>query len=176
MYKFSPYIGLPVIAMGLVVVISNLLVTYPINDWITWGAFSYPLCFLVNDVTNRHYGASQARFAVYAGFLVGVLLSFIAGDARIAIASGTAFLLAHLLDIAIFDRLRKKAWWQAPLFSTLIASLLDSILFFSIAFIGTGLPWLSWGMGDFAVKILMGFCLLPLFKLFTRKHFVRENI
>ncbi len=167
MQKFSPYIGIPVIMMGLVVVLSNVLVTHPINDWLTWGAFTYPLCFLVNDVTNRHYGRQQARTVVYAGFMVGLLLSFIAGDARIAIASGTAFLLAQLLDVHIFYKLRQKSWWQAPLFSTVIASFLDSLLFFAIAFAGTGLPWVKLAVGDFGIKIFMGFCLLPVFRLFT---------
>ncbi len=175
-YKFSPYIGLPIIAMGLVVVLSNYLVTLPINDWLTWGAFSYPLCFLINDITNRHYGLKQARTAIYAGFMVGIFLSFLAGDARIAIASATAFLLAQLLDATLFDRLRKKPWWQAPLISTLFASLLDSLLFFSIAFAGTGLPWISWGFGDFAVKIFMGLCLLPLFRLFTFRQTSFANL
>ena len=175
MQKFSPYIGIPVMVMGLVVMVSNLLVTLPINDWLTWGAFSYPFCFLVNDLTNRYYGAKQARLVVYSGFMVGIFLSFLAGDARIAIASAAAFLTAQLLDIAIFNRLRNKIWWQAPLFSTLIASLLDSLLFFSLAFAFTGLPWVSWALGDFAVKIAMGLCLLPLFKLLAGKQYVLKN-
>ncbi len=168
-YNFSPYIGLPVMAMGFVVVLSNNLVQYPINDWLTWGAFSYPLCFLVNDITNRRYGLSQAKNAIYAGFIVGVFLSIFASDLRIAVASGVAFLLAQMLDATLFNRLRRMVWWKAPLFSSLMASLLDSILFFGIAFMGTGLPWISWGVGDFAVKVFMGFMLLFVFRLLSRK-------
>ena len=174
-YQFSPYVGLPVMAMGLVVLLSNYLVRFPINDWLTWAAFAYPFCFLINDLTNRRFGVSEARKAVYAGFMVGVFLSVLAAyfaddknlAIRIAIASGLAFLIAQLLDASLFDRLRRRTWWQAPLFSTVIASFVDSLLFFSLAFAATGLPWLTWGLGDFAVKIVMGLCLLPIFAAFT---------
>ena len=154
----------PVAAMALVIVLSNELVQHPINDWLTWGAFSYPIAFLVTDTTNRLLGAGSARSVVYVGFAVGVLLSLLV-DVRIAIASGTAFLIAQLLDVWVFDRLRQQSWWKAPLVSSLLGSVVDTALFFSIAFAATGLPWVTWALGDFGAKLFMAATLLPVFRL-----------
>ena len=155
-----------IIGMALVVVISNIAVSYPINDWLTWGALTYPIAFLVTDMTNRLFGVSRARTVVYAGFLIGVILSLWAADMRIALASGSAFLIAQLLDITIFDKLRQKTWWKAPLISTIISSAVDTLLFFSIAFIATGLPWVTWAIGDYGAKLAMAAILLMPFRFF----------
>ena len=154
------------IGMALVVVISNIAVSYPINDWLTWGALTYPIAFLVTDMTNRLFGVSRARTVVYAGFLIGVILSLWAADMRIALASGSAFLIAQLLDITIFDKLRQKTWWKAPLISTIISSAVDTLLFFSIAFVATGLPWVTWAIGDYGAKLAMAAILLMPFRFF----------
>ena len=151
-----------VAAMGLVVLLSNVAVGYPINDWLTWGAFTYPLTFLVNDLTNRLYGAKRARAVVYVGFVVGVALSLQFAEPRIAVASGLAFLAAQLLDVGVFDRLRRATWWKAPLVSTLLGSALDTALFFSLAFAGTPVPWVTLAIGDYAAKLAMAaLCLAP---------------
>lgn len=162
------------IAMGLVIWLSNYLVQFPLpgvyfgitlGDWFTYGAFSYPFCFLVSDLVNRTAGVKLARWVAVAGFVIGVPLSWWFADARIALASGSAFLIGQMVDITIFARLRQLSWWKAPLVSSSVASVLDSGLFFSLAFAGTGLPWLSMGLGDLSVKFLMDFALLPLFRL-----------
>lgn len=155
-----------VIVMALVVVTSNIAVSYPINDWLTWGALTYPIAFLVTDITNRLFGTSRARTVVYAGFFIGVILSLWMADMRIAIASGAAFLIAQLLDILIFDKLRRTTWWKAPLISTIISSATDTILFFSIAFMATGLPWVTWAIGDYGAKLAMAAILLVPFRIF----------
>ena len=155
----------PVAAMAAVLLLSNVLVQYPINDWLTWGAFTYPLAFLVTDICNRSFGTLQARKVVYCGFGLGVVISWYFADERIALASGSAFLLAQLLDVAIFARLRHASWWRAPLLSSAAASVLDTYLFFAIAFIGTGLPWPSWAAGDLAIKLLVAVALLPAYRL-----------
>jgi uncharacterized PurR-regulated membrane protein YhhQ (DUF165 family) len=155
-----------ILAMGLVVLVSNIAVGYPINEWLTWGALTYPIAFLVTDLTNRLFGASPARKVVYAGFATGVTLSLIFADPRIAIASGTAFLVAQLLDIAIFDRMRRQTWWKAPLVSSVISSTVDTALFFSIAFYATGLPWVTWAIGDYGAKLAMAAALLVPFRIF----------
>lgn len=152
-------------AMAVLIVASNILVEIPINDWLTWGALTYPICFLVTDVTNRRLGASVARQVVYAGFAVGVVMSLVFADTRIAIASGSAFLIAQLLDVAIFDRLRRQTWWQAPLASSMIGSAVDTALFFSLAFAFTGLPWVTWAIGDFGVKVAVALAMLLPFRL-----------
>ena len=156
-----------IIGMALVVVISNIAVSYPINDWLTWGALTYPIAFLVTDMTNRLFGVSRARTVVYAGFLIGVILSLWVADMRIALASGSAFLIAQLLDITIFDKLRQKTWWKAPLISTVISSAVDTLLFFSIAFMATGLPWITWAIGDYGAKLAMAAILLMPFRFFV---------
>ncbi len=158
-------ISLGILAMVALVTVSNIAVQYPINDWLTWGALTYPIAFLVTDLTNRSLGAGAARKVVYVGFAFAVMLSIWLATPRIALASGTAFLTAQLLDIAIFDRLRQSAWWQAPLVSSTLASVLDTALFFSLAFAATGLPWITWAIGDFAVKIAVALVLLIPFRL-----------
>lgn len=145
--------ALPVLAMVLVVASSNVLVQFPINDWLTWGALTYPVSFLVTDLTTRFQGPGRARRVVLVGFILAVLLSIWLATPRIALASGTAFLAAQLLDIAVFQRLRGGSWWRAPLLSSTIGSTVDTALFFSLAFAGTGLPWITLALGDLAVKL-----------------------
>ena len=144
-----------VLAMAVVVTGSNILVELPLNDWFTWGAISYPVAFLVTDLTNRTLGARLARKVVFVGFIAAVVMSILFANPRIAIASGTAFLIAQMLDVAIFDRLRRQSWWKAPIASSFIASFVDTVIFFTLAFAGTGLPWHTWALGDFAAKIIM---------------------
>ncbi len=158
----------PVAAMIVVVVASNLLVQYPINDWLTWGALTYPISFLVTDLTNRRFGPARTRRVVYVGFALAVVLSVVVAGPRIAAASGGAFLCAQLLDVAVFDRLRRMVWWRAPLVSSFLASAVDTALFFSLAFAGTGLPWVTWGVGDFGVKVAMALGMLIPFRALMR--------
>ena len=139
--------------MALVVVASNILVQYPFDhfgmkDVLTWGAFTYPIAFLVNDLTNRRYGKSAARRVVFAGFLVAVVLSIWLATPRIAIASGTAFLTGQLLDIQVFDRLRRQSWWKAPFMATIFGSVLDTVIFFSLAFAPASPSSTRFGMED----------------------------
>jgi uncharacterized PurR-regulated membrane protein YhhQ (DUF165 family) len=149
------------------VVASNILVQYPftpfgLGDLLTWGAFTYPFAFLVTDLTNRWFGPVKTRRVVYVGFAIAVLLSVWLSEPRIALASGTAFLCAQLLDVTLFNRLRAGSWWRAPLVSSSIGSALDTAIFFSIAFAGSGLPWTTWALGDFSVKLLVAIAsLLP---------------
>ena len=168
-----------VFAMALVVTASNILVQYPINDLLTWGAFTYPIAFLITDLTNRALGPARARKVVYVGFALAVLLSLYFADPRIAIASGSAFLIAQLLDISVFDRLRRQAWWLAPVASSTLASALDTLTFFWLAFADTGLPftilgigfgatgvpWQSLALGDYLVKIGVALVMLIPFRL-----------
>ena len=181
--------------MAAVVVLSNVLVQHPVHlrlggldlaDILTWGAFTYPLAFLVTDITNRLLGPGSARRVVYAGFACAVVLSYWLATPRIAIASGSAFLVGQLLDIGIFNVLRNRAWWKAPAFSSLGGSAADTLLFFALAFapaffiLGANDPfaiesaqllgvfyseaprWVSWALGDFSVKVLMAvFALIP---------------
>ncbi|MCF8467368.1 MAG: queuosine precursor transporter [Sneathiella sp.] len=144
-----------VAAMAIVVTGSNVLVEFPLNDWFTWGAISYPVAFLVTDITNRTLGVRLARQVVFVGFIAAVVMSILFANPRIAIASGTAFLIAQMLDVAIFDKLRRQSWWKAPVTSSFIASFVDTVIFFVFAFVGTGLPWHTWALGDFAAKIIM---------------------
>lgn len=153
-------------AMGLVVLVSNVAVNHPIGDWLTWGAFTYPLAFLVTDLTNRILGTGPARRVVYVGFAIGVALSIAFADLRIALASGSAFLLAQLLDIWIFDQLRRQSWWKAPIVSSLIASALDTAVFFSAAFAFTEVPWVTLAIGDYGAKLAMAALLLVPFRAF----------
>jgi uncharacterized PurR-regulated membrane protein YhhQ (DUF165 family) len=156
-----------VLAMVLTVVASNILVQYPftpfgLGDLLTWGAFTYPVAFLVTDLTNRWFGPQKTRRVVYVGFAIAVVLSIWLSEPRIALASGTAFLTAQLLDITLFNRLRAGSWWRAPLVSSSIGSAIDTAIFFSIAFAGSGLPWTTWALGDFSVKMTVAIAsLLP---------------
>jgi hypothetical protein len=153
-----------VAAMVVVVTGSNVLVQFVINDWLTWAAFTYPLSFLVTDLTNRRLGPGIARRVVYAGFGAAAVLSAFLATPRIAVASATAFLVAQLLDIIVFHRLRDRVWWTPPLVSSLLGSAVDTLLFFSMAFAGTGVPWVTLALGDFAIKVLMAFVLLIPFR------------
>ena len=159
-------VGIGIVAMIGIVTASNVLVQYPLNDWLTWGAFSYPVSFLVTDVTNRALGARRTLLVVYAGFVAAVALSMLLATPRIALASGSAFLVSQLLDVLIFDRLRQSAWWRAPFISSVIASALDTAMFFALAFAGTEVPWVTLGLGDYAVKLgLAVLMLLPYWSL-----------
>tara|TARA_B100000029_G_scaffold477202_1_gene522051 strand:+ start:1763 stop:2314 length:552 start_codon:yes stop_codon:yes gene_type:complete len=163
--------------MGVVVLSSNFLVQFPVNyyglnELLTYGAFSYPIAFLITDLANRTYGKIIARKIVYLGFFIGIIFTLFFStnfddliSIRIAIASGSAFIVAQLLDIQIFDRLRKNSWYVAPLVSSSIGSLVDTFLFFSIAFAGTGVPWLTLSLGDLAVKLFVSLVMLLPFKL-----------
>ena len=163
--------------MGVVVLSSNYLVQFPIKYYgleeiLTYGAFSYPIAFLITDLANRSYGKLVARKIVYVGFVIGISFTLIFStnfadliSVRIAIGSGTAFLVAQLLDVQIFDQLRKKKWFIAPLTSSLIGSTIDTFLFFSISFYATGIPWVTLSLGDLAVKILVALVMLIPFRL-----------
>ena len=163
--------------MGVVVLSSNYLVQFPIKYYgleeiLTYGAFSYPIAFLITDLANRSYGKLVARKIVYFGFSIGISFTLIFstnfGDlisVRIAIGSGTAFLVAQLLDVQIFDKLRKREWFIAPLTSSLIGSTIDTFLFFSISFYATGIPWVTLSLGDLAVKILVALVMLIPFRI-----------
>lgn len=150
---------LPIAAMGLVVLASNILVQYPVTqfglqDYLTFGTFSYPFAFLVTDLTNRRFGAERTRLMVYVGFFIAVALSMAFAGPRIALASGGAFLLSQLLDVTIFDRLRQAQWWKAPFLSSLVSSALDTAVFFTFAFAGTDLPWTNWAVVDYLAKLV----------------------
>lgn len=179
-----------ILAMCAIVIASNVLVQYPFNHFglheiLTWGAFIYPIAFLVNDLTNRRFGPAAARKVVYAGFAIGLVMSVWLATPRIAIASASAFLFAQLMDITVFNGLRQREWWKAPFAGAMFGSVLDTLLFFSIAFAAhfawidrlTGMPdsslshpvaffgmqvplWVSLAMGDFLVKTAMGSLML----------------
>ena len=163
--------------MGVIVLASNYLVQFPIKYYeleeiLTYGAFSYPIAFLITDLANKFYGKVVARKIVYVGFIIGVAFTLFFStnfsdliSVRIAIGSGTAFLVAQLLDVQIFDKLRKKKWFIAPLTSSLIGSTIDTFLFFSISFYATGIPWVTLSFGDLAVKIFVALLMLIPFKL-----------
>lgn len=150
----------PIVAMMVVVVASNYLVQFPINEWLTWGAFTFPVAYLVTDLTNRSVGASAARRVAWAGFAAAVLVSLLLAPWRIAVASGVAFIVSQLLDVAVFNRWRAQSWWKAPFIGSSVASVIDTALFFSIAFAGTGMDWWLLGLGDLGVKWLMAALLL----------------
>jgi uncharacterized PurR-regulated membrane protein YhhQ (DUF165 family) len=161
--------------MGAVVLASNILVQFPLNDWLTWGAITYPVAFLVSELVNRAHGPGQARRVAWVGFAVAVAASLVLAPVRIAVASGTAFLLSQWLDIAVFDRLRRGSWWRAPLVATLLAAVLDTAVFWSMAFAGTGGPWVTWALGDLAVKLVLGVALLLPFRLLMGRLAARST-
>ena len=196
---------LGVIAMGIIVVASNILVQYPIGQWLTWGAFTYPFAFLVSELVNRFEGAKAARRVVYAGFAVGLICSVIGTQIdgefgplvtlRVAIGSGTAFLIGQLLDVTVFDKLRRTAWWRAPFLGSLLGSSVDTVLFFTLAFsstfiwldptgdvswaaaqvpllgFGPEVPlWVSLGLADFCVKVVIDLIALMPFRLAIAKY------
>ena len=163
--------------MGFVVLSSNYLVQFPIKHYgleeiLTYGAFSYPIAFLITDLANRSYGKLIAKKIVYIGFTIGISFTLLFStnftdliSVRIAIGSGTAFIVAQLLDVQIFDQLRKKKWFIAPIASSFIGSTVDTFLFFSISFYATGIPWLTLSLGDLAVKIFVALVMLIPFRL-----------
>ena len=167
--------------MGIVIIVSNYLVQFPINKFnlqnlLTYGALSYPITFLITDLANRRFGKKKARKLVYVGFVVGILLTLFVStnfkdiiSIRIAIGSGTAFLAAQLVDIEIFQRFRNNAWFVAPMTSSFFGSIIDTFLFFSISFLGTGVPWVTLAFGDLFVKLLMVILMLIPFKLLMIK-------
>jgi len=166
--------------MGVIVLSSNYLVQFPVNfhglnELLTYGAFSYPVAFLITDLANRSYGKIVARKIVYFGFILGIGFTVLFStdfanliSIRIAIGSSVAFLTAQLLDVQVFDNLRKKKWFIAPLTSSIIGSTVDTFLFFSISFYGTSLPWFTLALGDFAVKLLVAFIMLIPFRLLLK--------
>ena len=166
--------------MGVVVLFSNYLVQFPINHYglnelLTYGALSYPIAFLVTDLANRSYGKIVARKIVYIGFVIGISFTLLFStnfadliSVRIAIGSGTAFLVAQLLDVQIFDNLRKKKWYIAPFTSSIIGSTVDTFLFFSISFYATGVSWVTLALGDLAIKILITLLMLIPFRLLLK--------
>ena len=196
---------LGVIAMATIVVASNILVQYPIGQWLTWGAFTYPFAFLVSELVNRFEGAKAARRVVYAGFSVGLICSVIGTQIigefgplvtlRVAIGSGVAFLIGQLLDVSVFDKLRRTAWWRAPFLGSLLGSSVDTVLFFTLAFssafiwldpasdvswaaaqvpllgFGPEVPlWVSLGLADFCVKVAVDLIALMPFRLAIAKY------
>ena len=166
--------------MGAVVLASNYLVQFPIKHYgleeiLTYGAFSHPIAFLITDLANRSFGKIVARKIVYIGFAIGISFTLLFStnftdliSIRIAIGSGTAFLVAQLLDVQIFDKLRKKEWFVAPLTSSLIGSTIDTFIFFSISFYGTGIPWITLSLGDLSVKIFVALMMLIPFRLLLK--------
>ena len=165
--------------MGVVVLVSNYLVQFPIqyyglNEILTYGAFSYPIAFLITDLANKFYGKILARKIVYVGFIIGITFTLLFStnfadliSVRIAIGSGIAFIVAQLLDVQIFDQLRKKKWFIAPLTSSFIGSTVDTFLFFSISFYATGIPWFTLSLGDLVVKIFVALIMLIPFRLLS---------
>ena len=163
--------------MGVIVLASNYLVQFPVKylgleNLLTYGAFSYPIAFLITDLVNRSYGKIAARKIVYVGFAIGIMFTVFFStnfsdliSIRIAIGSGVAFITAQLLDVQIFDKLRKKQWYVAPLSSSLIGSTVDTFLFFSISFYATSVPWVTLSLGDLAVKILVALVMLIPFRI-----------
>ena len=169
------------VLMGIVVLASNYLVQFPVNYYglnqvLTYGAFSYPITFLITDLANRAYGKYVARKVVYIGFIIGILLTLFVStnfsdivSVRIAIGSGVAFFVAQNLDVQIFDHLRKKTWFVAPLVSSILGSITDTFLFFSIAFYSTGVPWVTLALGDLLVKLFITIVMLIPFRLLLNK-------
>ena len=194
MFKLLPLNSKPfiflAISMAVFVTASNFFVQYPINffgmeEFLTYGALTYPVTFLITDLSNRRYGKFIARRIVYMGFMLGILLTLFFStnfsdliSIRIAIGSGTAFLFAQLLDVQIFDKLRKKIWFAAPFTSSFIGSLVDTFLFFSIAFYGIGINWITLGIGDFIVKVLMALTMLIPFRILmaSLKDFSKSSV
>ena len=160
---------LPALAMAAIVLVSNVLVQFPLNVWLTWGAFSYPVAYFVTDVCNRVAGPQLARRVAWIGFAVGLIFSALFAPVRIALASGTAFIVSQLLDVAIFNRLRLKSWWKAPLWGSVSASIIDTAIFFSLAFAGTDFSWVHLAVGDLGVKLAMAVALLPPYRLLVNR-------
>jgi|GEM_PF-166919 len=156
--------GISVLCMLAVVVGSNILVQVPLNDWLTWGGLSYPVAFLVTAVLNRRFGPAAARRVVWFGFAAALAVSVWVASPRIALASGLAYICAQLVDIQVFDRLRDQRWWRAPLASGVLGAILDTAVFFSVAFAATGAPWVTWMLGDLAIKLVVNISMLAPFR------------
>ena len=175
--------------MGVIVIASNFLVQFPVKymqleNILTYGAFSYPITFLITDLANRAFGKGVARYVVLIGFFIGIILTFFVStnfadiiSIRIAIGSATAFIIAQNIDINVFDKLRKKKWYIAPITSSTIGSIIDTFIFFSISFYGTSLPWITLALGDLTVKLFVAFTLLIPFKIVINhiKDFSNKN-
>ncbi|MFL2801910.1 MAG: queuosine precursor transporter [Paracoccaceae bacterium] len=209
--RYLKYLIVPIIAMSIIVLISNILVQFLLGNWLTWGALTYPFAFLVTDLTNRFYGLTAARKVVLFGFIIGIFCSLIGTQLqsefgplvtlRIALGSATAFILSQFIDISIFNSLRKEKWWKAPLISSILGSLLDTIIFFFIAFssffifleplndvswaaehnpvlglVGSAPFWVSLAIADFLVKLsIISISLIP-FRYFILFLKIKENI
>jgi uncharacterized integral membrane protein (TIGR00697 family) len=198
-----------VLAMAAIVIVSNVLVQFLVGDWLTWGAFTYPFAFLVTDLMNRFYGPAAARRVVLAGFVIGLLCSFVGAQIegpfgplvslRVAVGSATAFLFGQLLDVAVFNRLRAGSWWRAPFVSSMTGSVLDTVMFFGVAFsaqlafiapgvdvgwanevvplLGRGTPaplWMSLALADFGVKLAIAVLALAPFRAALGWYFQRS--
>ena len=167
--------------MGAVVIASNYLVQFPVQYYelqnlLTYGAFSYPITFLITDLANRAFGKKRARYVVLVGFFIGIILTLFVStnfddiiSVRVAIGSATAFFIAQNLDVSIFDKLREKKWYVAPLASSILGSIIDTFLFFSIAFYNTDIPWFTLALGDLAVKLIIALIMLIPFRLLLSK-------
>jgi len=166
--------------MGVVVLSSNYLVQFPVNYYglneiLTYGAFSYPVAFLITDLANRSFGKDIARKIIYFGFILGVGFTILFStdfadfiSIRIAVGSGVAFFVAQLIDVQVFDKFRKKKWFIAPLTSSIVGSSIDTFLFFSISFYGTGIPWITLSLGDLAVKLFVALIMLIPFRILLK--------
>lgn len=165
MFKTPFSVSFAFLSMTGFVILSNYLVQFPINDWLTWGAFSYPITFLITELTNRSYGPQISRRVVYMGFAWAVVLSLWLATPRIALASGFAFLVSQLLDIGVFNKWRQRVWWQAPLYASLAASIVDTAIFWMVAFWGEPVPLFTWMVGDLSIKFLLDIMMLTPFRL-----------
>lgn len=181
--KFNPPLPLlsiwrPVMAMFFVITSSNYLVQFSINDWLTWGAFTFPVAFLVTDLTNRAVGADTAREVAWAGFAFALMISLALSPWRIAVASGAAFIVGQLQDIVAFNRLRALTWWKAPLIGSMLASIVDTGLFFFLAFAGSDMNWLMLATGDLSIKWLMAAVLLAPYRMMLPhlQHWISPSI
>jgi hypothetical protein len=175
MLRLNKSLLLAVFCMIICVISSNLLVKFPINAWLTWGAFTYPSTYVISELVNRFHGQKHARKVVYAGFFVAIILSFTWFDKRIAIASCTAFLLSQLLDINLFARFRQNSWWVAPLIASSLATAVDTFIFFAISFYGTDVPWVTLSLGDYCVKLMMDMLFLFPFRIFIARSLVQAS-
>lgn len=162
------------LAMITLVAASNYLVQFPINDWLTWGALPYPVCYLITELTNRFHGPKSARKVVYAGFILAAAISILIAPMKIAIASLLAFLVSQMLDIYVFNQLRRLTWWVAPLIASFFASIIDASIFWPIAFWGEQVSLLTWAIGDTAVKLSIDIILLTPFRLIAKKEILQS--
>ena len=151
-------------AMIIIVVASNVLVQFPLNTWLTWGAITYPIAFLVADLLNRRFGPQAARKVALFGFFAALVISAVVASPRIALASGTAFIVAQLVDIQIFHKFRNRRWWQGPFLGGIAGATVDTFIFFSVAFAGTDMPWQTLLLGDLAVKLALNTLMLAPFR------------